>query len=205
MNIKEHLIQSIMAGICIGLGGAMYLNIESKVIGSFFFGIGLFTICTKGFHLFTGRVAAALDMPFSYSLSLIITWFGNLIGTFTTAFLLSLTRTAPVLIEKAQAASNAKLNDTLLSAFILAIFCNVMVYIAVDGYKNNPHEIGKYIGMFFCVSGFILAGFEHCIANMFYFSMAGAWSMKAVLYLLVMTLGNIIGGLLIPASQKLLK
>ena len=51
----------------------------------------------------------------------------------------------------------------------------------------------------------ILAGFEHCISNMFYFSMAGVWSAKAVSYLLVMTCGNIAGGLLIPASQKLLK
>ena len=45
---------------------------------------------------------------------------------------------------------------------------------------------------------FILCGFEHCVANMYYFSIAGAWSMKTLGYVLVMTLGNSVGGVLIP-------
>ena len=50
---------------------------------------------------------------------------------------------------------------------------------------------------------FILCGFEHCVANMFYFSVANAWSGKTVLYLLVMTLGNSCGGLILPLCRKL--
>ena len=45
---------------------------------------------------------------------------------------------------------------------------------------------------------FILCGFEHCVANMYYFSVAGMWSGKALVYLLVMTLGNSVGGILFP-------
>ena len=55
---------------------------------------------------------------------------------------------------------------------------------------------------------FILAGFEHCVANMFYFSVANLWSLRTVLYLLVMTAGNMVGGLIpemvrrVSAPQK---
>ena len=79
------------------------------------------------------------------------------------------------------------------------------MFIAVDGFKNNPHEIGKYIGVFMGVIVFILAGFEHCIANMFYFSVANMWSGKALLYLLVMSVGNACGGVIIPLCRQMKK
>ena len=50
---------------------------------------------------------------------------------------------------------------------------------------------------------FILSGFEHCIANMFYFTLAEVWSVKALGYLAVMTAGNAAGGIVIPAARKL--
>ena len=98
-----------------------------------------------------------------------------------------------------------KLEDGLLSIFILSVFCNILMFIAVDGFLNNPHEVGKYIGIFLGVTVFILCGFEHCVANMFYFSVANIWSGKAVLYLLVMSVGNACGGVLIPLSRRLKK
>ena len=72
-----------------------------------------------------------------------------------------------------------------------------------DGFKTNQHEIGKYIGVFMCVIVFILCGFEHCVANMFYFSIAGVWNGHTILYLLIMTLGNACGGVLIPLARRL--
>ena len=51
---------------------------------------------------------------------------------------------------------------------------------------------------------FILCGFEHCVANMYYFTMGGAWSGRAILYLLVMTLGNAVGGVIGPVTRKIL-
>lgn len=204
MNFKELWVKSILSGICIGVGGALFLSIDNKVIGALFFTLGLFTICTRGLHLFTGRVGYALDNPPSYSAGLVITWFGNLIGTNLTALLYSMTRIGAGFAEKSAAICTAKLNDSLLSVFLLGIFCNLLMYIAVDGFRTNQHELGKYLGLFLCVAGFILAGFEHCIANMFYFGMAGMWSVKAVIWLLAMTAGNIVGGLLLPAANKLL-
>ena len=53
--------------------------------------------------------------------------------------------------------------------------------------------------------GFVLCGFEHCVANMFYFSVSGAWSEEALVRLLVMTLGNSAGGVLFPLVRQWLK
>ena len=51
---------------------------------------------------------------------------------------------------------------------------------------------------------FILCGFEHCVANMYYFSVAGMWSGKTLLYLLVMTLGNAVGGVVFPVIRRVI-
>jgi formate/nitrite transporter FocA (FNT family) len=79
----------------------------------------------------------------------------------------------------------------------------LLIFIAVDGFKNNPHDFGKYLSLFFAVMVFILCGFEHCVANMFYLSVAHLWSGKALLFILVNTLGNAVGGWLIPLLRKL--
>ena len=55
--------------------------------------------------------------------------------------------------------------------------------------------------MYIAVDGFILCGFEHCIANMFYFSLAGMWSGKALLYILIMTLGNAVGDMVLECVK----
>ncbi len=52
------------------------------------------------------------------------------------------------------------------------------------------------------ITAFLLCGFEHCVANMFCISMARMWSGRAVVFLFVNTLGNAVGGLLIPAARK---
>ena len=114
-----------------------------------------------------------------------------------------LTRLA-ALDERARAICELKLSEPLLGAFLLAVFCNVMIYIGVEGYRSNPHELGKYLALFFGVCVFILCGFEHCVANMYYFTMGGAWSGRAILYLLVMTLGNAVGGVIGPVTRKIL-
>ncbi len=106
-------------------------------------------------------------------------------------------------IEKAQGICEGKLSDGLLSVFLLAVFCNILIYLSVESYRENPHELGKYLGLFLGVVVFVQAGFEHCVANMFYFTVAGAWSGKTVLYLVVMTLGNAAGGVLFPLGKKL--
>lgn len=93
--------------------------------------------------------------------------------------------------------------DSFLSLFVLGILCNIFVVFGVEQYRSNPHELGKYMGLIFAVMVFILAGFEHSIADIFYFAMAGVWSLDAVLRILVIVLGNAVGGVLVPTVRLL--
>ena len=114
------------------------------------------------------------------------------------------TRLGPELLEKAAPVCKAKLEQGYLSAFILAIFCDIMIYVGVEGYKSIPHEFGKYLALFFGVTVFVICGFEHCVANMFYFTVGQAWSVEAVFYLLIMTIGNAVGGVLVPLLRRVI-
>lgn len=194
MKTIKTFIGGILAGVSIALGGTAFLSLESKAAGAVFFTVGLFTVCTFGFNLFTGKVCYIFANDRKYALDLLPIWLGNLIGAAGSAELLRLTRIGTPLAERAKQLCETKLDDSPLSIFILAIFCNILIFIAVDGFKNNPHDLGKYLALLFGVSVFVLCGFEHCVANMFYFSMAHAWSGKAIIYLLIMTFGNALGG-----------
>lgn len=201
-NVKTTFVSAVFAGIAISLGGFIFLSVENKVVGALFFTIGLFVVCTSGLHLFTGKVCYAFENGKDYAALLPVIWLGNLAGTGLSALLIRLTRAGAAVCEKAAAMCLTKTSDSLVSLFVLGFFCNIFIYIGVDGYKNIPHEIGKYLALIFGVVGFILCGTEHCVADMFYFSVAGAWSGRAVLCLLVITLGNCVGGVFFPLLKK---
>lgn len=191
--------KAVLAGIAIAIGGIIYLSVENKIIGALLFTVGLYAIVLNGLFLYTGKVGYLVvekDKK-EYLLILLTTWLGNLVGTAIGAFAFLNTRNVLV-AQNVDIICDAKLDDTPLSIFILAVFCGFLMYIAVDGFKEKGNPIILFMG----VSVFILCGFEHCIANMFYFSLAGAWSGKAFLYLLIMTIGNSVGGILIPFVKK---
>ena len=198
MNRIKTFVYGVLAGVSIAIGGTVFLSVDNKALGALLFTVGLFTVCTFGFNLFTGKVCYVFERDRDYAIDLPIIWAGNLCGTWLTAFLESRTRAGAALAEKALALSQVKLDDSLLSIFILAVLCNLLIFIAVDGYNKNPHELGKYLSLFFGVIVFILCGFEHCVANMYYFSIAGVWSWETLGYVLVMTFGNTVGGVIIP-------
>ena len=203
MNYFKTFIGAVLAGVAIGLGGLVFLSVDNKVIGSLLFTIGLFTVCTMGLNLFTGKVCYTFQNDTAYKIGLPVIWLGNLVGTGLTAGCAWMTRVAPAVSEKAMGLCQTKLGDSYASLFFLGILCNIFIYIGVEGYKSNPHEFGKYLALVFGVMVFILCGTEHCVADMFYFWMAGAWSGQAVVRLLVITLGNAVGGVLLPLLRGL--
>ena len=197
-NIKMFLL-AIGAGLAISIGGTVYLSVDNKIIGSLLFTVGLYAIVLNGLFLYTGKVGYLVVQSdkIEYLGLLAITWLGNLAGTWIGAVAVLNTRIQGIR-ENAVGICETKLADGPLSIFLLAIFCGILMYIAVDGFreKENP------LILFICVSVFILSGFEHCIANMFYFSIAGAWSLKTIVYLIIMTVGNSLGGMVIPSLKK---
>lgn len=195
-------VSAVLAGISVGLGGLAFLSVEDRVIGAALFTIGLFVVCTFGLHLFTGKLCYLFDNDRAYALALPVIWLGNLCGTGITAALVRFTRIAGI-SARAAALCQIKTDDSLLSLFFLGVLCNIFIYIAVEGYRSNPHEPGKYLSLFLGVMVFILCGAEHCVADMFYFWAAGAWTGRAVACILVITLGNFCGGLLFPLLRRL--
>jgi formate/nitrite transporter FocA (FNT family) len=162
------------------------------------FTVGLYTICVQELNLFTGKVGYLPDREPSYIIDLEIIWLGNFCGTYLSAMAVRGTRAAGI-AETAKTMCQTKLNDNLFSLFLLGIFCGMLMFIAVDGYAKTKNPIILFLG----VGTFILCGFEHCIADMFYFSIAGMWSPLAFVDILMITLGNSIGGMLIPAIKKI--
>ncbi len=194
-------IKAIMAGVAISIGGTVYLTLDNHIAGSFLFSIGLFTIYTFGFHLYTGKVCYIVDHKPSYLLTLLAVYMGNLAGTAGTGYLFRHTKLVR-LVEHTTEIVNGKLSDTLFSTFIMAVMCGIMMCIAVLGFQTIKDSIGKHLALILPIMVFILSGFEHSIADMFYFSMADAWNSKAILYILIISAGNLVGGCLIPFARK---
>ena len=191
-------IKAVIAGICISIGGTVFLSVENTVAGAFLFSVGLFTVCFYQYNLFTGKVGyiPLQKDKLKYSYYLIVIWIGNLIGAFVSGMLVNMTRLT--VNERAAQICSVKLGDRPLSLFILAFFCGILMYIAVEAYKR-----GNFIGIFICVTVFICSGFEHCVADMFYFSAANVWSLKTLLYTVVMSLGNAAGSILMCITSNL--
>lgn len=200
-RFTDIFLRSVLTGFAIGIGGAVYLSCDSKYIGSFLFGTGLFVILSFGFNLFTGKVGYAVENKPAYLLDLLIIWLGNLAGTAAMGGMLLCTRISGI-GEKAAAMCEVKLSDGILSILILSFFCGMLMFIAADGFKTVENPVGKMLMVFLPVMVFILSGYEHCVANMFYFTVGGAWSAKALGYLLLMSLGNAVGGMFIPLVRK---
>lgn len=203
-NYVRMFCSAILAGVLIGIGGTVNLSVGG-IAGSLLFAVGLFSIVVFGLNLFTGKVGYLLEQPVTYLLDLVVIWCGNLIGTYLTGLAVRHTRIYEKIgqPEKVGAIVDAKLSDGMLSIFILSIFCGLLMYIAVDTYKKNSNPISQVVGIFVPVSVFILSGFEHVVANMFYFSLANIWNVQALLLILVMTIGNSLGALLIPLYKKI--
>lgn len=204
MNKKtiSTFIHAILAGASVGIAATAYLSVENKIAGALFFTLGLFMVCTFDLYLFTGKIGYIFENKPSYLLWIVNVWCGNLVGTYLTGMAIRSTRLFDAIGERASHYADVKLSDNLVSVFILAIFCNIMMVVVVDGYKNNQHEVGKYVGMLLGVGVFIVCGFEHCIANMFYITLSGQWSMKAFIFVLVCTVGNAVGSVIIPLARQ---
>lgn len=201
MRTAGIFLRAFLAGIMISIGGAVYLASQVKIAGAFLFGVGLFIILCRGYALFTGAVGYALtnDRRTNFELPVILA--GNLAGTAACGYAVRLTRLGAV-ADAAEKACSVKLEDGLLSAFILSVFCGVLMFAAVDTFKKQEHGILKTAAVFFCVAAFIVAGFEHVVANMFYFAAAGMFRRPEVwLKLLVMAAGNSVGAMLVSGAE----
>lgn len=184
-------IKSILAGMAISLGGAVYLSCENKYVGAFFFCVGLITVVYFGLNLYTGKVGYLLDNNKTFFIDTLLSVFGNALGCLAFAFLKSPINNVVTMVA-------TKLEKAPLQVFFDGILCGVLIFICVDVFKKK----NTVVAILFCVPTFILCGFEHSIADMFYIFNARNFSAKAFLFLLLVVLGNAVGGLIFPILLK---
>ncbi|MFH1655054.1 MAG: formate/nitrite transporter family protein [Candidatus Omnitrophota bacterium] len=224
-SIFELFIFGILAGIYIAFGANVATNVLSggtldpglaKFLAGCVFSVGLMLVLIPGSELFTGNILMTIGFIYKkYSFVKVLrNWFvvycGNLIGAMLIAWLVfksgllihqgNLTATGFTAIEIAE----TKLQIGFSEALVRGILCNMLVCLAVIMCIASRTVIGKIFGIFFPIMAFVASGYEHSVANM-YFLPAGLMAKGEFLpgffgmfnNLIPVTIGNIIGGLLI--------
>lgn len=180
--------KSILGGVAIGLGCCAYVSIDNKYLGAFLFSIGLLTICSRQWGLLTGKFCGD-NKPLEW----FITWIMNFIGIAMTALIY---RFSVADWSKVTDIATNKLNKNICAIICSAILCEFCIYVAVIGYRKIESEIGKNLSIILGVMVFILCGFEHCIADMFYV-MFVPFSLNSIGFICLVTVANCAGALLL--------
>ena len=177
------LLLSLYGGLAIGLGGWIYLSLANKIFGAFLFSCGLLAVRYYKFNLFTGKTQYIFSNKYNLT-EYILILIGNLIGV----FLLSIFTTTLVK-QPAIDVIMPKLTQAFPVLFIKGFGCGMLMSIATS------QKVPIYLCPIF-VTAFILAGFNHCIADAYYMFTAQIISPSW----LVTLLGNLVGGCLINAK-----
>lgn len=221
-------VLAIFAGFFIAIAGASATIASAtipepstaRLINALIFPGGLIMVVLAGSELFTGNnllIIPLLEKKIRISelfRSWIIVYLGNLAGSLFVAALFVYSHAAGLFGgQLAQTLVNTAATKTSLSfsdAFLRGILCNILVCIAVWITIGASTAVGKVIGLYLPIAIFVLGGYEHCVANMFYipagiFS-SGAyqlasdglnWGSFFLKNLLPVTLGNLAGGMLV--------
>ena len=187
-------IKSVLAGVMISVGGIVYLSCGNKYAGALLFSVGLISVVTFGFNLYTGKIGYVLDNNGAFLADTVLSILGNFIG----CLFIGLIKQPVGSVEKI---CSAKLEKAPADIFTDAILCGILIFICVDIFKKR----NTLIGILFCIPTFILSGFEHSVADMFYFVNARMISIKSLIFIVIVIAGNAVGGLLIPICFKIVK
>ncbi len=224
LKFSHTLILGIFAGMFISLGayGDIVImqtlkNIDvgiMKFFGALVFPIGLMLVVMCGAELFTGNnlmTLALLDKKITLKQlfrNWSIVYVGNFIGSI---FLVLILLKANLFSESAATLSiniaKAKMSLSFEVLFLRAILCNIIVVLAVWMATAAQDIVSKIFACWFPIMLFVLSGYEHSIANMFFIPMGKllglsvSWIDMVTLNLIPVTLGNIVGGgLIVPVA-----
>lgn len=225
LSAFKMVILGIFAGFFIGFAGIASTAASSsittasvaKLISAVVFPAGMAMVLIAGSELFTGNtliIIAVLEKKVSV-VKMLKNWFfvfvGNFIGAALVAAFVVYGHTPDLfggqLAQSIVAAGAARCNLTFMEGFIRGILCNVLVCIAVWMSFASKNVSGKLITSFWPIMVFVMCGFEHSVADM-YFGVAALlteieygivaeglnWFNFLIGNILPVTLGNIVGG-----------
>ena len=219
-KVWQLFLLGILAGLYIGFGGHLFLVALAegmgKVVGGAVFSIGLVLVVVAGAELFTGNIIMLIGtlatlFPFG---RMIRNWATVYAGNFAGAFIFALLVWKSGLLGAhgalndlgilAVKVAEAKLAISFQQCLIRGVFCNMLVILAIIMTIMSKDIISKILCCVLPIMTFVACGFEHCVANMFLIPIGlfakGIPIIKQVIIfrnILPVTLGNIIGGLLI--------
>ena len=148
----------------------------------------------QGFYLYTGKIGFLQSWRELGEMGLIL--LGNFLGTLLAALLC---RAAALNLSSA-ALCSAKLEQTWGMTLVRSMLCGVLMFLAIDNYRKTK----AWFFVALPVVIFILSGFEHSIAKLFYFCLDGIVTPERILYLLWNIVGNGMGALLFARAQNFL-
>ena len=199
-------LKGILAGLSIGLGGFLFIILShfvsgelGKVLGSIFFAVGLFLVCTFGFNLYTGKIGLIYEgkKDKEYLISLPIMLVGNAVGAFGLGYICYFIFKDTEVMNTVNAACLSRTSletfNDYLSCIVRSFLCGVCVYLAVKSFNSDRLKpVGTLLLVFF-VFVFVYAGFQHCIANMFYFGFGNHINLYTFINLILVIIFNSFG------------
>lgn len=224
LPLASLLLLGVLAGAFIGLGALMATLVASdaglgfaaqRLLGGLVFSLGLLLVSVAGAELFTGNnlIAMAWASGLVSSGELLRNWawvaLANAVGAAGLALLVWLAGTTDMnqgaLARTAVAIASAKLQLPWAEAFFRGVLCNVLVCMAVWMGFAGRSVVDKAVAVVFPVTAFVALGFEHSVANLFFFPLAALLGAPVdaagVLGNLVpVVAGNIVGGSVLVAG-----
>lgn len=186
LPLKNLVILGVLAGAFIALGAmgssAAAHALEGagvqKLVQAFIFPAGLIMVMLCGAELFTGDCLAAVacyqkKMRWAaFARVLVTVWLANMLGAVLVAVMVFLTpqwqQNGHLLGAYTLSIAANKTSIAFVPAFFSGILCNVMVCLAIWTATASVSAAGKVVCCLFPMLVFILGGFEHCVANMYY-------------------------------------
>jgi formate transporter len=219
-RVWQLVILGILAGVYIGFGGHIFLvALEQgmgKVVAGAVFSVGLVLVVIAGAELFTGNIMMVVSTVLSlYSVSKTLknwvsVYLGNFVGSLVLALIVWYTGllghfgSLNGLGQTAVKIAEAKLSLPFVEAFLRGVLCNILVILAIIMATISKDIISKILCCLFPVMVFVASGFEHCVANMYLIPLGllakgvTGYGLSAMFVNIVpVTLGNVVGGLLI--------
>ena len=186
LPLARMIVLGMMAGMFIALGGAIsntavhdIANVGlARTLAGVIFPVGLLMIILVGGELFTGNclmLMATMNKRIKVSgliRNLVIVYFSNLIGSLIIDVLIfysgNLDYTGGTLGAYTIKVALGKVNIAPGKAIVSGILCNFLVCMAILMAGSAKDVIGKIFATWFPIFAFVIGGFEHIVANMFY-------------------------------------
>lgn len=151
-------------------------------ISAVLFSFGLISILMFGFSLYTGAVGYVVEKR--NFLNILIIFVGNIVGCVPFSLLYN---------DFSRELFNQKIEQNFGIVFFKAFICGIIIYLCVEASKNKKSLWYSLLG----VPAFILSGAEHSIANVAYMLIGRCVSLRGIIFLLVVAIGNAVGSIVL--------